>query len=850
MSHLTRRKFLKGTAAAVAGGTVFTTTDCQAREITQADFGVEKKVSMLCRMCAQFCPMVGTVRDNRLVRVEANTDTPYAAICGRGRAAMGALYDPDRIKTPMIRVGKRGDGEFREASWTEALDMVADKMKALKAENDEKSVAFLPRFNSAPMMDKEFFKVYGTPNVVGYGDACFGNGLTVGLSAVIGGKLSSGVPTQGTSAISSDYENAKYGVLMQRNPGGGLVAHAWGNMFGRGKRNGMQLTVVDPRKPSEAGESDSEWLPIRPGTDLPFLLGLMHEIFKNKFYDYIYLKKYTNSDMLINLKTGLPVKTRKIEEESKGKIREIEDYLVSVKDGVAFKSETEKSRLFGEYSVEIDGEVIKCKTALQIMKDDVAKCTPEWTQEQTTIPAKSIIDVAQKLNATKPQCFIDRGYRSERYASSFREKLTLTQINVLLGVFGMKGGVILNRKIKTAKFIHPPKSKDISIAKWYLKNVPDSALMSDKYYRRTWARSVLNEKPYKQRMAVISGQNVVGGSTGSPDIIKAMEKLEMIVAISPFLNETVMYADVVLPDCTFMERDEAFRTSYKTPIPTLAVSRKAVEPLFESKDGYWIIDQLAKRVLEKDVYAEHFGAYEREGINAIWKAQYSHLKGVSKEEMDTIPSLDALVSGEVWTGEKRYGVKEKGTLSGKIEVYSIFLAKKYNELKALKYDQAIHASPRPVHIKPNWLEKREGLGDNEFIPITGFHPLGTFTGQQTKNNTLLQEFHDDTNADAVFINRKKGLSLGFKTDDIVEVFNVDLPNLVVNARVVLSETVHPDAMFSYFGFGAGFFKEVTKRSRNLNKIGFNPNHVTSLDFNPLTTGQPSQDFIVNIRKMS
>ncbi|MEA1892424.1 MAG: molybdopterin-dependent oxidoreductase [Campylobacterota bacterium] len=847
--NYTRREFLKGGASAVIGGAILVKSDAQATNVTQADYGIEKKVSMLCRMCAQFCPMVGTVSDDRLVRVEANTDTPYAAICGRGRAAMGALYDPDRIKTPLIRVGKRGDGKFREASWEEALNMVADKMKSLKDENDEKSVAFLPRFNSAPLMDKEFFKLYGTPNIVGYGDACFANGLTVGLSAVIGGKLASGIPTQGTSAITSDYENAKYGILMQRNPGGGLVAHAWGNMFGRGKRNGMQLTVVDPRKPSEAGESDTDWLPIRPGTDLAFLLGLMHEIFKNKFYDYSYLKKHTNSDMLVDLETGVQVKTQKIKKEVKGKEKEIVDYLVATDNGFAFKSEVENSHLFGTYDVEVDGKIIKCKTALQIMKDEVEQYTPEWAEEQTTIPADSIIEVAGKLNAAKPECFIDRGYRSERYASSFREKLVLTQINVLLGAFGVKGGVILGRKIKTGKFIKAPKPKDISISQWYIDNMPDSALMSNKYYRRTWVRSILNEKPYKQRMAVISGQNVVGGSTGSPDVIKALEKLEMIVTISPFYNETVMYADVVLPDCTFMERDEAFRTSYKTPIPTLALNRKAVEPLYESKDGYWIISQLAKRVLEKDVYQKHFGSYESEGMEAIWKAQYAHLRGISKKEKESIPSLETMIEGTVWTGEKRYEVRDGGTESGKIEVYPTYLAHKYNELIDMDNSDAIHVSPKPVYIKALWNEKRKTLSNNEFIPITGFHPLGTFTGQQTKNNTLLQDLHDETNADAVFINKKRGTELGFKTDEIIEIFNIDLPVLVVRARIVLSETVHPDAMFSYFGFGAGFFKDVANKGRNQNKIGFNPNHITSLDFLPLTTGQPSQDFIVNIRKI-
>ncbi|MDD2384802.1 MAG: molybdopterin-dependent oxidoreductase [Sulfurospirillaceae bacterium] len=848
MSKTSRRDFLKGAVGSVLGGSILTKTKAEAATVTQVDFGVEKKVPLLCRMCAQFCPMIATVRDGRIVRMEANMDTPYGGICGRGRAAMGALYDPDRIKTPLIRVGERGEGKFRKASWDEVLDLVAGKLKAIEAENDQKSVAFLPRFNSAQELDSNFFKVYGTPNIIGYGDVCFGNGLTVGLSAVVGGKLASGVPDQSTGSVSPDYENAKYGILLQRNPGGALVCHAWGNMFGRGKRNGMQVTVVDPRKPSEAGETDANWVPIRPGTDGPFLLGLMHEIFKNNYFDSAYLAKHTNSDMLIDVKTGLPVQTRQLEKEVKGKKEEILDYLVSTEQGFMFKSEAQTSALFGSFTLDIEGKSVACKTALEMMKEEVKFFTPEWVQEETSIPAQNIIDISKKLNDTKPACFIERGYRSERYASSLREKLLITQINVLLGAFGVKGGVFYNRSVKTTGYMHAPKTKDTSISQWYLKNDINSNFMSDKHYRRTWIKTLLSEKPYKQRVAIFSGQNIVGGSAGSREIIQGLQKLEMIVAISPFLNETIMYADIVMPDCTFMERDEAINTSYKTPIPTIGVNRKAIEPLYESKDGYWIILQLAKRTLKPELFEQYFGEFEREGMMSIWKKQYSKLSGLNEAEMATIPPLESILNGRVWVGEKHYGIKAKGTPTGKIELYSTFLANKKAEFTEKGFDKADYASPLPVYNKPFWIQQKAKLSNNEFIPITGFHPLGTFTGQQTKNNTLLQTINEATNTDAVFINREKGKALKLKTNDIVEIINIDKPEMMNKARVVLSDTVHPDALFCYYGTGAGFYNTMTHFLRNVNKIGFNPNHIANFTFNPLTTGQPAQDFIVSIRK--
>ncbi len=297
-----------------------------------------------------------------------------------------------------------------------------------------------------------------------------------------------------------------------------------------------------------------------------------------------------------------------------------------------------------------------------------------------------------------------------------------------------------------------------------------------------------------------------------------------------------------------MERDEGINTSYKTPIPTIGVNRKAIEPMYDSKSGYWIIMQLAKRTLKPEIFEQYFGEFEREGIMSLWKKQYSKITGLNDAEFATLPPLESILNGRVWVGEKHYGSKPKGTPTGKLEIYSTFLAQKKVDLLALHHERADHASPLPIYNKPFWLEKKETLGKNEFIPITGFHPLGTFTGQQTKNNTLLKLISDETNTDAVFINRTKGLALGLKTNDMVEIINIEKPDMVIKSRLVLSEVVHPDALFSYYGTGAGYYNKMTNSLRNVSKIGFNPNHIANFTFNPLTAGMPAQDFIVSIRK--
>ena len=837
MSGLTRRQFLQGSAGAAAvGGLLDYTVTNAAEPGLEVDYGSVTKVPMLCRMCAQFCPMVGHVHKGRLIRLESNKNSPHAGICARGRAAVGALYSPDRIKTPLIRTGKRGEGKFRQASWEEALDAVTGKLGQLRSQGEARSVAFLPRFTSGGGLDKEFFKIFGTPNIVGYGDTCFGNSLPVSYGAVMGGKKDEGVPGGGTGAFTPDYENAKYALLINRNPGGGLVTFPWGVMFGRGKKNGLKVTVIDPRRPSEAGESDQDWLPIRPGTDLAFLLGLLNTIFTKKYYDEDYLRTYTNADMLIDVGTGLPLEMKKGEKH--------EDYLVfdEQAEKPLFRSEAKQPALRGAFTV--NNKAVK--TALQMLIDRAEEYSPAWAEKICDVPAEKIIATAEKLHGAKPMVFIERGYRSTRYANSMKEKHLTILLNALLGSIGVKGGMIQQRKVAFGGYMKPPKSTEVAVGKYYRKHDPNLGLMSTKHYRRAYFRGVLEDKPYKHRVAIIYGQNPIGGSAGGQKVAEALDKLDLVVDITPFWSETTMYADVVLPECTFMERDEVIRSKWKTPYPFAAVHRKAVEPLYESRSGHWIFNELARKTLSAEEYEKYYGDFDRRGIQSIWDKQLAKVDKLSPQEKESF-SPQALFRNGTWTGESKYGVKAK-TPTGKIEIYSTFLANYYHQLKSSGNELAEYANPLATWVEPFWRKEKTALDNDEFLPITGFSPLNSFTGSQTKNNPLLAQVGEVVDWAAVFINAGRGRKLGFTDGDLVEVAHAKFPELWSKAVVRLSETIQPDTMFTYYGSGAGLFKTQGKFMRFEAETGFNPNHVSELNFAPLDGGQPSQDFTVKIRR--
>ena len=190
----------------------------------------------------------------------------------------------------------------------------------------------------------------------------------------------------------------------------------------------MKTVLVDPKKSLGVGETDTEWLPVIPGGDVAFLVGLAGELFKNKYYDEEFLKEYTNADMLINAETLQPVYLQEGDDENDP------DYQVydTATNSAVMKSEAESPALYGEYNV--DG--VKAKTALQMLIDSCNAFPIEKAAEKSGISVEQIQKLAKDLNDTRPACFLERGYRATRYYNSLHEKQLISVINGLLGVYG------------------------------------------------------------------------------------------------------------------------------------------------------------------------------------------------------------------------------------------------------------------------------------------------------------------------------------------------------------------------------------------------------------------------------
>jgi len=839
---ISRRSFLKAAPAigvSAVSATLYQDANAAPLRVPSAEYGREKKVPVMCQMCAQFCPANAYVKDGKVIRMEASPVHEYKAICGRSRAAVGALYSDDRITTPLIRTGERGEGKFRQASWEEALDLIGEKLKKLRDDGEPEKVVFFSRFSSAMVWDYKFFDLYGTPNSVGYGDTCF--------EAVLQSfKVIQGYGWPGSH--SSDYENADYGLVVGRNMGGSLVAHGWGAQFGKGLRRGLPMTVVDPRHPNELGQSYAEWLPIRPGTDLSFLLGVLHFIFRKDYINKAFLSK-TNLDGLIDPETLLPVEMDRTAKPN--------DYLVFDKASQSFVMSRKAAEPAYEGRYDYNGAMVQ--PAMALMKKSFLDLDPEKLSEICTIPVSKMEGVADKLHGAAPKAFVEIGYRWTRHTTDLRAQICVHMLNILLGLHGQEGGVLQNRFVKLGglpvKFPKPDMSK--SILQWKIDNQPERWLASPKQGRAGIMQAVLDGKPYRPKMFFLWGQDIIGGTAGGKDITDAFKSVESIIAVSPFWTDTVMYADIIVPGCTFLEQDQPFFSSFKGIIPTIGVNRKAVDPVMGSRDGYWILCQIAKRVLSEDEYTKYFLQLEKEGIRPTWESQFSGIpkspkSGLTQDELNAMPrTLDDLLAHGSW-GALRIPIDRIPPLTstGKFEVYSFALAEKYNKLKQNHpdYPDRIFASPLPVNLEPRWMLQKDKLGEDEFVPATGFTPLSSFAAAQARDNPILVALHHRMRYATVFINEERARRLGLADDDLVEIWMAEYPDEKQQAALSVSKVIHRDVLFSYHGLGKGR-ESTTEKFRYARKNGLNLNHFGRLRFSPGVCGHTPQDIILKIRKI-
>jgi len=720
-TKVSRRDFLKlGTATmgALALGQFIPPPVAQAARATGSlDSNGSGYISTLCEMCVWRCGVRAKVVENRIVKLEGNPEHPHSQgkLCARGQAGLMNTYDQDRVLNPLIRVGKRGEGKFRRASWSEALDLVAENMLKIKNTYGPEAMVFSSTHNLSQPGFENLLYGFGSPNYGTQRSLCFNAMIVANLI------------TYGLEEPARDYSQLNYLILTGRNLTEAISTSETMDLIDTIARGG-KVIYLDPRFTKTASKA-TEWCPIKPGTDLAFHLALINVIISEKRYDQRFVDQYT---------LGF-------------------DQLV----------------------------------------DSVAKYTPEWAAPISGVDAAVIRRIAGEFSDAAPNALAHNGWRTSNFINSFPTERAITILNALVGNWGVtmhpaagEGGSPLGK---------PPQPPYPRISALRLDGVPwKFPFVPLKLGIFQQLRdAMLAEDPYPAHGWFISRQNPVLSLPDRQKTLQVFSKLDFIVSVDIIPNDTAWFADVVLPEASYLERYDPL-----VPIGNrIFIRQPVIEPQGEAKSALWIYKELGNRLGLSDFF------------------QYTDEEDYLNQELAPLNvSLDEIrLHGYIDLPE---GVAESEfkwtTPSGKIEIYSESLGKQ-------GFD------PIPV-----WQEPPQPKS-NEFFLLSG--KVGQHTQFGTQNNVLLHKYED---VPRLWMSPDAAASLGLVDWDTVEVTS---PVGSVQVALQITPAIRSDCVYLTPGYG-----HLSKGLRTAYGIGASSSvlHVTFVD--PISGGQALSQTFVSVKK--
>lgn len=440
---ITRRILVKGTALAAAAaltGELFPDFGF----VTEADAAETAKNEIVysgCKQCAQpQCCGMYEFKDGVLVGCEGNPEYPTneGALCSRGQGFPLNYYNPYRIKKPLKRTNpEKGidvDPQWEEITWDEAYTIIADKLKEIRAADPRRFCLMNGFARSASLIEGyDFVKAFGCENYVEVdGPTC---SLHFGPSLMLGNfEMGNGYP----EPLFNNY-HVLLGGGNSAASGYAAKSHEWQFVQERGARG----VSVDPRCNIEGAKH--EWLPIKPGTDLAFVLGLMNCILYELEYDVDFIKKRSNGPYLIG--------------PDKHYVRDPRSNKPLVWDSTTDTAKTFDDESIGDYEIfgtyEVDGA--SCSTGFQLFYDAMKRYTPEWQEAISTVPASRLREIAGTL--VREACIgqtiklegvempyrpsllgFERGACTQFYGGTFHCACII--VNELLGCVDVPGGAL------------------------------------------------------------------------------------------------------------------------------------------------------------------------------------------------------------------------------------------------------------------------------------------------------------------------------------------------------------------------------------------------------------------------
>jgi anaerobic selenocysteine-containing dehydrogenase len=607
-----------------------------------------------CYMCACRCGIRVTLRDGEVRFIEGNPDHPInkGVICAKGSSGLMKQYSPARLTRPLLRKpgSERGDNEFEEISWERAFDIMTERLGHLRATDPKRFALFTGR-DQMQALTGLFARQFGTPNYAAHGGFCSVN-MAAGMIYTIGGSFwEFGGP---------DLERARLFVMIgtaedhHSNP---LKVE-----ISRFKRKGGKFISINPVRTGYSAIAD-EWIPIRPGTDAALILALTNLIIRQGLYDRDFLVQYSNAPELVNLdesspEFGLFVRADVPVEEGcfdpQNRLwwdREQDRPVLSHTPGA-------DPFLLGGFTLD-DGRPVK--TAFQLLVERLKGYTAEWASGVTGIPAETIRRLAHEMGITArdekielPIAWTDTWGREHdtvtgnpvafhamrglaAHSNGFQTIRALAILMSVLGTIDRPGG--FRHKAPFPRPIppcaKPPNRPDAVQPNTPLDGMPlgwpaspddlfvnadGSPVRIDKAFSWEYPLAVhglmhnvitnaWRGDPYRIDTLFIFMANMAWNSSMNTGEVRKMlndkdengeYRIPFLIVADAFQSETVAFADLVLPDTSYLERHDCM-SMLDRPIsefdgPADSVRIPVLPPSGECKPFQEVLIELASRL--------------------------------------------------------------------------------------------------------------------------------------------------------------------------------------------------------------------------------------------------------------
>jgi anaerobic selenocysteine-containing dehydrogenase len=567
-----------------------------------------------CTQCRSRCGCVAVVDDGRLTGIEPLPSHPTGdKLCPKGRAAPELVYHPDRLTRPLRRTNPKGaaDPGWQPISWEAALDEIANRMLAIKAEHAPEQVAFSVTTPSGSHLSdaiawiERMVRAYGSPNTIYATEICnwhkdFASRFTYGSDI--------GTP---------DFAHTDCVLLWGNNPAVTWLARA--TEVQRALKRGARMIVVDPRPTAFAKRAD-QWLQARPGTDQALALGLANLLIEAGAFERAFVETWTNGLLLVRSDTGRFLRQSDLDPAGRSDI-----LYAATADGslVAYDAargawlESDRKPLL-RARAEVQGVQgpLACRTAFDIYAAAAAEFPPDRVASVTGVPEADLHNAAAILGSSASVAYYAWNGIGQSVTATQTDR-ALSLLYALTGSYGRSGGNVPGGAAPFADI----SGQDLLTSAQRAKALghPERPLGPPNLgyvTARDVYRAVLTGKPYPVRMLVSFGTNLV---VSQPDLDlarRAFEALDFHVHADFFLNATARYADIVLPAATSWER-EGLRAGFDGSLAGLRCVQlrpAVIAPVGEARSDIDIVLSLASRLGLADVM---FGCDADRGHDAV-----------------------------------------------------------------------------------------------------------------------------------------------------------------------------------------------------------------------------------------